>query len=59
MGKAVMADSRSQTEKGKKKDGKEGTNQRYEGNTEKYICNNNYGQEECTVQMKVKGEILV
>ena len=41
MGKAVMADSRSQTEKGKKKDGKEGTNQRYEGNTENYICNNN------------------
>ena len=35
-----MADSRSQTEKGKK-DGEEGTNQRYEGNTEKYICNNN------------------
>lgn len=31
MGKAVMADRRSQTEKGGKKDGDEGTNQRYGG----------------------------
>lgn len=31
MGKAVMADRRSQTEKGEKKDGEEGTNQRHGG----------------------------